>query len=104
MSDWLPAVGFTLMPFIGSTFGRVITKNSMDWYDVSKSSENSRSVSTDVYLYLSIALFRHYKNRLGGHQNGRFLLCGLIFMVQWGMPRILFGEMVVALTVQLKKR
>jgi len=60
MSDWVPAIGFTLMPFIGSTFGRVITKKNMDWYDVSLQFCSLRSVLSDVcnLTYVTISDFK----------------------------------------------
>ena len=35
MSDWIKIAAFIGAPFIGAVPGSLITRKSMDWYDVS---------------------------------------------------------------------
>ena len=55
MADWIPRLGFTLFPFIGSAYGRAITKKNQEWYDVS-------DVLKKKCLELTV-IFKKEKNR-----------------------------------------
>ena len=35
MSEWIKTAAFVAFPFIGAVPGSLITRKSMDWYDVS---------------------------------------------------------------------